>query len=594
MINKFKVFVVLIFLAIFFASTSINNPSIPATSKSFAEDDTLKGVWVATVFNLDFPKTPTQNPSALKKELDKIVADAKDSGFNTIFFQVRPSSDAFYKSDIFPWSKYLTGKEDLSPQDNFDPLEYLTEICHKNGLKIHAWINPYRVTSTVEEKENLSENSIAKLYPDWVIDYKGKLYLNPGIPEVNDFVAKGALEIAENYDVDGIQIDDYFYPGEDFPDDWSYAEYGKEFTDKGDFRRYNTESLVRKINTEIKKANPDILFGVSPQGIWGNAQNISGGSLTSGKEAYFTAYADTKKWVEENLIDYIIPQVYWNIGYAGADFKVLSDWWSDTVSKTKVKLYMGIAAYKATEAEDFESIWYGKSGIEEIARQINLSKYDKNIHGYSLYRLSSITGNPDLFNSVKHANTGEKELFSDLSSVPWAKDAIKNLYEKGIAAGLDDGSFGVQNSITRGQFAVMLSRMLGKKVDFSENFSDVFSDKFYYNDIGSLKELGYIQGISESQFAPDSNISRQDLCVMVYRFLKKQSYIEESAPTPYEFSDSTEIRDYAKDAILTLKENGIINGYDDNTFKPKGFTTRAEACVILNRVLNNILEKSEK
>lgn len=587
MINKFKLIVVLLFLGCFFAQSSLQGIPV-STDKGYAkEEDTVKGVWVATVFSLDFPKNPTTNSSSLKKELDSIVKDAKDMGFNTIFFQVRPSSDAFYKSEIFPWSKYLTGKMGLAPENNFDPLKYMVDICHKNNIKIHAWINPYRVAPGVQESENQPENSISTMHPDWIINYNGKLYLNPGIPEVNDFIAEGAMEIVKNYNVDGIQIDDYFYPGEDFPDDWSFSEYGKNYENIADWRRHNIDDLIIKMNKKIKEANPFTKFGVSPQGIWANKENHTDGSDTNGREAYFSSYADTRKWTRENMIDYIIPQIYWNIGYAGADYKILTDWWADVCKDTNVELYIGQAAYKANETTDTESIWFGESGIGEIEKQINIAKYNDNISGYCLYRLSSISS-PEFKKAVTDANNKEKDIFSDLDDAQWAKEDIKALHKKGIISGMGDGSFGVSNKLTRGQFAVMISRLLGKKADFKDNFSDVPSDKYYYNDIGILKELNLIQGVSETEFAPESLITRQDMSVLVYRILIKEKIIEDKIKGTLDFEDSSEIRDYAKDAVSALHSKKIINGYEDNTFKPYGNATRAEAAVILNRILGLI------
>lgn len=596
MINKLKLFTVLIFLACFFAAGTVPKASSSLSEKSYAkEEDSVKGVWVATVFNLDFPKAKSQNANALKAELDSIVENAEAMGFNTIFFQVRPSADAFYKSEIFPWSKYLTGTEGTAPSDNFDPLAYLVDISHKKSIKVHAWINPYRVTASASEKDNLTQASFAEKYSDMILEYGGRLYLNPGIPEVNKLVASGAAEIARNYNVDGIQLDDYFYPGEDFPDDWSYSEYGKDFKDKGSWRRHNIDNLIGELKNSIKKENPDILFGVSPQGIWANSKNLDGGSETNGKEAYFTSYADTRKWVKENMIDYIIPQIYWNIGYAGADFKTLAKWWSEVADGSSVKLYIGQAAYKAAETADSQSVWFGQSGIDELSNQITFINTLKNVSGYSMYRLSSITDSPMLSSAVTAINASEKNLFSDLHLAEWAKEDITVLCDMGLVNGMGDGTFGVQNSVTRGQFAVMLSRMLDKaavstKFDSTNinSFSDVSPEKYYYKDICTLKALGYIQGISDTEFAPESNISRQDMSVIVYRILLKENYIKKPDAMQLSFTDANEIKPYAAEAVKALTEEGIINGYEDNSFRPFGTATRAESAVIINRILKLI------
>ena len=583
--RKLKLAAVLLCLVYLMVTNTVPVYRQKSDSDGYAkENDFIKGVWVSTVFGLDYPKQPTENSGALKSGIDEIVKNVTEMGFNTIFFQVRPTADAMYKSDIFPWSKYLTGTYAKAPENDFDPLEYLITQAHQNNIRVHAWINPYRITAAADEKNSLPENSPAVLHPDWVIDYNGKLYFNPGLPEVNDFIAEGAAEIAEKYDIDGLQIDDYFYPGDDFPDDWSYSVYGKDYADKGDWRRENITSLIDKISVAVKKANSKILFSVSPQGIWANAENLEGGSDTSGKEAYFTSYADTRKWVKENKIDLIIPQIYWNIGYAGADFKILLDWWSEAIKGTDVRLVIGQAAYKAAEASDSASVWYGENGAEEIKKQVLLCQKSDNVYGYSMFRYTSLLSNPILKSAVTECNTGKEQAFWDISAVEWAKEDIVSLYEKGIVNGMSDGVFEPYGKVTRGQFAVMISRLLNKQTEFDENFSDVAADKYYYEHIGILKKLGLIQGRSETEFDPDSSISRQDMATLCYRILLKEQIITEASESSLEFNDSDKISSYAVNAVCAMTENGLLNGYEDNTFKPFGEATRAECSVFLNRV----------
>lgn len=583
--RKLKLATVLLCLVYLMVTNKIPTNLPESGSDGYArESNFTKAVWVSTIYGMDYPKEATTNSIALKSGINEIIKNVKDMGFNTIFFQVRPACDALYKSDIFPWSKYLTGDFEKIPANDFDPLDYLTKEAHKNNISVHAWINPYRITASANEKDALPVNSPATLYSDWVIDYNGKLYFNPGIPEVNDFIAKGAKEIAEKYDIDGIQIDDYFYPGEDFPDDWSYSVYGKDYKDKGDWRRENINSLIEKISDAVKKANPGVLFGVSPQGIWANSDNLKDGSNTSGKESYFTAYADTRKWVKENKIDYIIPQIYWNIGYAGADFGVLLNWWNDVVEGTKVKLIIGQAAYKVSENSDSASVWYGKSGAEEINKQILLCQKAKNVSGYSMFRYSSLLNNPILKSVVTECNTGKEQVFWDIAAIDWAKDDIIYLYEKGIANGMADGIFAPYDKVTRGQFAVMISRILNKQASFSENFEDVSPDKYYYEHIGILKELGLINGRSETEFDPDSNISRQDMAALVYRILIKEKIIEEKTYDNLSFTDKDEIKDYAKNAVSALIDKELLKGYEDNSFRPSDNATRAECSVFLSRI----------
>lgn len=592
--KKIKLLILILCLVYFTSNTNLVNLYSKNTfnnSKSFAsQEEKIKGVWISTVFGLDFPKEKTSDSNSLKKELDEIIKNVKDLGFNTIFFQVRPTSDSFYKSNIFPWSRYLTSAYGKEPDNNFDPLEYLIKIAHKEDIKVHAWINPYRVTANEEEKLSLENSEFLLNHKDWIIDYKNKLYFNPGIPEVNEFIAAGAEEIAKKYDIDGIQIDDYFYPGQDFSDDWSYSAYGSEFENIDDWRRNNINNLIDILYQKIKKVNKNILFGVSPSGIWANNSSLDSGSHTSGQESYFSSYADSKKWVQENKIDYIIPQIYWNIGYAGADYEILINWWNDIVKNSSVKLIIGQAAYKITESTDKQSVWYKESGIKELLSQSYYANILDNVDGYAHFRYSSIVSDPLLYENIKELNTSPTPPFIDIHTVKWAKDAIISLYNKNIVSGISDVRFAPHQKITRAQCAVMLSRLIKQPNTFKENFEDVSESMYYYEDIGSLKELGYITGIENNKFYPEKEISRQDTAVLIYRFLSKNNYINSSNPIYKKFEDDDSISDYSKEAIYSLVNENILSGYEDNTFKPKDNITRAEFSVILNKV-NNLINK---
>jgi uncharacterized lipoprotein YddW (UPF0748 family) len=209
----------------------------------------FRGVWVATVVNIDYPSKPTSDSETLKSEAIKVLDNAKATGFNAVFLQVRPTADAFYKSNYFPWSKYLTGTQGIMPSDNFDPLEFWVEEAHKRGIELHAWINPYRITKiTYDEPKydfaSLAPSNPAIPHPDWVVKYTdGNLYFDPGIPEVQQLIINSVLEIIQNYNVDGIHFDDYFYPGTDFNDKATYEKYNTVNQNINDWRRSNVNSL---------------------------------------------------------------------------------------------------------------------------------------------------------------------------------------------------------------------------------------------------------------------------------------------------------------------------------------------------------------
>lgn len=330
-------------------------PAFAAGTPSASEE--MRGVWVSSVYNLDYPSSPTTDPDKLKAEADEILDNCVKWGLNAVFLQVRPSGDALYKSDLFPWSKYLTGSVGTAPQDGFDPLEYWVEAAHKRGLELHAWINPYRITRSKDTEWNaLPSTHPAKMNPDWVVKYSdGNYYFNPGIPEVRDLVTRGAVEIVQNYDVDGLHMDDYFYPGTDFNDAATYQKYGSSFSNIADFRRDSVNQLVAQLDTAVHNIDPDIQFGISPSGIWANKSTDPRGSNTNGSEHYVSSYADSLYWIENGLVDYIIPQIYWEIGHKLADFATLADWWNDAVAGSDVHLYIGMGAYRC--ADNPTGVW---------------------------------------------------------------------------------------------------------------------------------------------------------------------------------------------------------------------------------------------
>jgi len=363
----------------------------------------FRGIWVSTVVNIDYPTKPTTDIEVLKSEALKILDNAKDMRMNAVFLQVRPTSDAIYKSKYFPWSKYLTGTQGVAPADNFDPLEFWITEAHKRGIELHAWLNPYRVTKK-ESKDlahdfaSLDPNNPAKLHPEWVVKHTdGNLYYNPGLPEVRQLVIDGIMEIVENYDVDGIHFDDYFYPGNAFADEAAFQQYGAGYTDIHNWRRANVDALVRDLYRTIKAANKDVSFGISPFGIWANKAGSPIGSDTRGNQSYYSHYADTRKWVKEGWLDYIAPQIYWNIGLEIADYSKLVTWWQDVVKDTNVKLYIGQAAYKSNNGT-LASPWYG---VGEIEKQLRLNAVSPEVDGSIFFSYKSFVDRPSLAAVVK-------------------------------------------------------------------------------------------------------------------------------------------------------------------------------------------------
>jgi uncharacterized lipoprotein YddW (UPF0748 family) len=367
-------------------------------------DTSLKGLWVATVYGIDYPSSATQDAETLKADADRILATAKEAGMNAVFLQVRPTGDALYNSSIFPWSKFLTGSEDLAPDDSFDPLAYWVTQAHALGIELHAWINPYRITRDMAKTETdpyakLSMDNPAKLHPEWTVRYAdGNLYYNPGMPEVEALIVEGVAEIVSRYDVDGIHFDDYFYPGQNFDDAAAYAQYGYYGETLDDFRRRVVTHMIKAVNDRVHALDPTCRFGVSPFGIWANNTSMAEGSETRGSQSYFSHYADTKKWVEAGYVDYIAPQLYWYIGYDIADYEVLAKWWANVVEGTDVDLYIGQGAYRI-QNEDSTKPWYGTS---ELDAQIVLNQTLTQIKGSLYYNYSAFKAHPELIDAVKN------------------------------------------------------------------------------------------------------------------------------------------------------------------------------------------------
>ncbi|MBQ7960674.1 MAG: family 10 glycosylhydrolase [Clostridia bacterium] len=569
-----------------FASMNILTPpkAVPALAEHPEE---LRAVWAATVFGLDYPQKPTTSAGLLRRNADKLLDRIEELDYNTVFLQVRPSGDAFYKSDIFPWSKYLTGVQGTAPADNFDPLEYFTEEAHKRGISVHAWLNPYRLTLSAADETGLSENSIAKKYAHLTVKHTdGRLYLNPGEPESIELTIKGVQEIIQNYDIDGIHIDDYFYPDTNFPDADTFAKYGTEFSDIGDWRRHNTTSLVRELHNAIKAEDENLIFSVSPCGIWANKSSHPDGSDTSGAEAYYEYFADTRLWVKENLMDWIIPQIYWYNGFDAADFRIVSDWWSNTVKDTNVRLCIGQAVYKSAEETNPDSAWYGQKGIDELTNQ---TAYLRNLNGcigYAHYRLGCVPEGSATEDFVLTANSGKAPQFTDLKDFLWAKDAILTLTEKGIIKGMGNGTFGGSAPVSRADFTLMLVRLLNGKAVVTDNFSDVSPDKYYYDEIGIAKALGITNGRDGIYFDPEGKVTREEMATLVYRVLKKEGFItdNENMSLTAKFTDGNEVSEYAETAVKAIVSTGLLSGYETGKLRPQGFATRAETAVFLNKV----------
>ncbi len=362
----------------------------------------MRGVWLATVSRLDWPPIASVNASspairiaqqqdALKGKLDKL----KSLGINTVFFQVKPDGTALWSSKILPWSDMLTGN--IGEEPGYDPLQFMLDEAHKRGMKVHAWFNPYRVSvntksATVTElNRTLSQNpaSVFVLHRDWIRTAGDRFVLDPGIPEARNWITSIVAEVVARYPIDGVQFDDYFYAessGSMLNDGETFKRQGQGFGSKADWRRHNTQLLIEQVSRTIKQLKPDVEFGVSPAGVWRNRSHDAAGSDTRGAAAYDEAYADTRLWVQQGLLDYIAPQIYWPFARDAARYDVLAKWWADVVKPTNTRLYIGVALYKVGEPSKNEPDWTINGGVPELKKQLDLNESMPQINGTILFR----------------------------------------------------------------------------------------------------------------------------------------------------------------------------------------------------------------
>lgn len=406
------------------------------------QNEQFRGVWVSTVYNLDFPSKKGLAKEEYKAEYIKLLDNLESLNINSVIFQIRPKLDAFYQSKINPWSEYLTGTQGLSP--GWDPLKWMIEETHNRGMEFQAWFNPYRVTTnkettkTVDKKlSELAPNNWARQNPQYVFDFDGKLYLNPGEPEVIKYIVDSVMEVVENYDIDAIHFDDYFYPYRSINDKnkWyskkeeiSFKKYGTGFKDVSDWRRANVDKLIFDLHNSIKSYNinnkKSVQFGISPFGIWGHKEmhpegSKNGiGSLTpiSSQASYDNLFADTRKWVKNNWIDYIAPQIYWTFDEKAAPYGELVNWWANVVKDTNVHLYIGHASYRKADINNKNVSW---KNSREISNQLKFNSLYEEVKGSIFFSYRSLLKNDK--NSIvsnQFIDTLKNEHFNNISLLP--------------------------------------------------------------------------------------------------------------------------------------------------------------------------------
>ena len=343
--------------------------AVAVTTSYNAPKREFRGVWMHTIYNGVYPTLTSEGwQEYIKKQLDEY----KQLGINVIIFQVRPEADAFYESEYEPWSRFLTGEQGKRPEPFFDPLHFMAEECHKRCMELHAWINPYRANAN-KTKNRLVWHHVYYEKRYMFFSYGNQLMFNPGVPDSREHIIKVVSDIVKRYDIDGLHMDDYFYPypiqGLKLPDNDTFKRYGLnkgyELGDIDRWRRDNVNILVKALSDTIKSIKPHVKFGISPFGIYRNKKYDEKGSNTNGLSNYDNLYADTQYWLNNGWLDYIIPQLYWEIGHPAADYTTLFYWWKENKPEG-VRMFIGQDVARSQN---------------QIAKKINPTREETDIEG---------------------------------------------------------------------------------------------------------------------------------------------------------------------------------------------------------------------
>jgi len=358
---------------------------------------TFHGAWIATVANIDWPsKEAVGNTERQQAEMIFILDSLQSIGINAVILQVRPTSDALYDSELEPVSHWLTGKQgSWGEQTPWDPLEWTVDAAHARNMEVHVWLNPYRVNLATTDTSILAPSHIMRRHPDWFWCYNKQWYFDPGLDVTREWICTIVQDIVTRYDIQAIHMDDYFYPypsgGKPLPDSKTFAANPRGFDNIADWRRNNVNLVIQDIHRTIRECSSDVQFGISPFGVWRNADVDSTGSATkAGITNYDHLYADIRLWIKAGWIDYVLPQLYWEIGKKAADYEILAHWWANEVRGTKCKLYIGLAPYRLENASP-KTAW-GKGN--EIGRQMRLNRTIPEITGECFYSTCPLLRNP--------------------------------------------------------------------------------------------------------------------------------------------------------------------------------------------------------
>ncbi len=362
----------------------------------------FRGAWIATVANIDWPTAETVGDTEKQQaEIVWLLDSLEAIGINAIIFQVRPTADALYYSELEPTSHWLVGTQGAAL--SWDPLEWTIQQAHQRHMEVHVWLNPYRVNLAKTDTSEICADHIWRRHPEWFWEYNKQWYFDPGLDVTREWICTIVQDIVLRYDIQAIHMDDYFYPypsgGKPIPDAKTFAKYPRGFTDIADWRRNNVNLVIQDIYRTIRECNKNVQFGISPFGVWRNASvDPTGSATTAGITNYDDLYADIRLWIKSGWIDYVLPQLYWEIGKKAADYETLAHWWANEVRGTNCRLYIGMAPYRLENASP-KTPW-GQGN--EISRQMRLNRTIPEISGECFYSTRPLLRNPrNVCDSIK-------------------------------------------------------------------------------------------------------------------------------------------------------------------------------------------------
>lgn len=377
---------------------------------SLSANDYFRAVWIATVANIDWPSAGTVGQKEKQQtEMIGLLDSLQSLGINAIIFQVRPTADALYYSKIEPHSHWSSGTQGHDP--GYDILQFVVEQAHQRQIEVHAWLNPYRATLHSMDTTMLAPDHVMRRHPDWFFRYGKQWYFNPGLDETRQWICDIVEDIVCRYDIDAIHMDDYFYPypiaKTPLPDEETFRHNSHGFTNIEDWRRDNVNRIIESLSHIIHTTKPDVQFGISPFGVWRNKDKDPqrGSDTRAGMTNYDDLYADVLLWIQEGWIDYVVPQLYWEIGKTIADYEVLAHWWAD--HSDGCLLYIGMAPYRLGSGKPStakqRNAW--REG-NEIVRQMNLNRTIPQIRGECFYSTRPLLRNPlHVCDSIRQSNT---------------------------------------------------------------------------------------------------------------------------------------------------------------------------------------------